>query len=95
MLQHISIRVPQQVRVNVGVVMTEIITSEMEEIRRLIVETVAKRNALKTEMAQWYEAHSKRFPQTNELITVDSTLSELDSHYKRLWDYHNSRSRAS
>lgn len=78
-----------------GVAMTEIITSEMEEIRRLIVETVAKRNALKTEMAQWYEAHSKRFEHTNELITVDSTLSELDSHYKRLWDYHNAPSRAS
>jgi uncharacterized protein len=79
----------------VGVPMTEIITSEMEEIRRLIVATVAKRNALKTEMAQWYEAHSKRFARTNELITVDSTLSELDSHYKRLWDYHNGTSRAS
>lgn len=82
-------------RANAGVPMTEVITSEMEEIRRLIAETVAKRNALKTEMAQWYEAHSKRFERTNDLITVDSTLSELDSHYKRLWDYHNGRSRAS
>lgn len=81
--------------VNAGAAMTEIITSEMEEIRRLIVATVAKRNTLKTEMAQWYEAHSKRFERTNELITVDSTLSELDSHYKRLWDYHNGASRAS
>jgi len=84
-----------RVRVNAGAAMTEIITSEMEEIRRLIVATVAKRNALKTEMAQWYEAHSKRFERTNELITVDSTLSELDSHYKRLWDYHNGAFRAS
>lgn len=82
-------------RANADAAMTEIITSEMEEIRRLIVETVAKRNALKTEMAQWYEAHSKRFERANELITVDSTLSELDSHYKRLWDYHNGASRAS
>ena len=41
------------------------------------------------EMQHWYESISKRFPNTNELITVDSTLSELDSHYKRLWDYHN------
>lgn len=80
---------------NADVAMTEIITSEMEEIRRLIVATVAKRNALKIEMAQWYEAHSKRFERTNELITVDSTLSELDSHYKRLWDYHNTKSIAS
>lgn len=82
-------------RVNVGAAMTEIITSEMAEIRTLIAETVAKRNALKLEMEHWYESNSKRFPNTNELITVDSTLSELDSHYKRLWDYHNSRSRAS
>jgi hypothetical protein len=83
------------VHANADVAMTEIITSEMEEIRRLIVATVAKRNALKIEMAQWYEAHSKRFERTNELITVDSTLSELDSHYKRLWDYHNVKSIAS
>lgn len=69
--------------------MTEIITSEMEEIRRLIVITLAKRNALKAEMAQWYEAHSERFERSHELITIDSTLSELDTHYKRLWDYHN------
>jgi hypothetical protein len=69
--------------------MKEIITGEMEEIRRLITETVAKRNALKSEMAQWYDAHSERFERANELITIDSTLSELDTHYKRLWDYHN------
>lgn len=84
-----------RVRANAGVLMTEIITNEMAEIRTLIVETVAKRNALKLEMEHWYESNSKRFPNTNDLITVDSTLSELDSHYKRLWDYHNSRSRAS
>jgi hypothetical protein len=75
--------------------MTEIITNEMAEIRRLIAETVAKRNSIKVEMQQWYESNSKRFHRTNELITVDSTLSELDSHYKRLWDYHNGRIRAS
>jgi len=84
-----------QVRANAGVPMSEIITNEMAEIRTLIAETVAKRNALKVEMEHWYESSSKRFPSTNELITVDSTLSELDSHYKRLWDYHNGRSRAS
>ncbi len=84
-----------RVRVNAGAHMTEIITSEMEEIRRLIVETVAKRNTLKLEMQHWYETNSQRFPNANELITVDSTLSELDSHYKRLWDYHNGKSKAS
>lgn len=83
------------VRANAGVLMNEIITNEMVEIRNLIIETVAKRNALKLEMEQWYESNSKRFHRTNELITVDSTLSELDSHYKRLWDYHNGSSRAS
>lgn len=74
---------------NADVPMREIITGEMEEIRRLIVETVAKRNALKIEMAYWYETNATRFNRSNELITLDSTLSELDSHYKRLWDYHN------
>ncbi|MCX6074871.1 MAG: hypothetical protein NTY39_11160 [Campylobacterales bacterium] len=75
--------------------MTHIITAEMEEIRHLITQTVAKRNALKTAMQQWYEANSSRYEHTNELITVDSILSELDSHYKRLWDYHNAASIAS
>ncbi len=75
--------------------MEYIITSEMEEIRHLIAQTAAKRNALKIEMEDWYRNHNKRFGNTNELIAVDSTLSELDSHYKRLWDYHNSKSKAS
>lgn len=72
--------------------MKENITAEMEEIRRLIVETVAKRNALKLDMEQWYQTNNEHYDQANELITVDSTLSQLDSHYKRLWDYHNPRS---
>jgi hypothetical protein len=71
--------------------MEYIITAEMKEIRTLIVQTVAKRNALKIEMENWYKQNTKRFEYTNELITVDSTLSELDSHYKRLWDYHNTK----
>jgi len=84
-----------RVRVNADALMSEIITSEMEEIRHLIALTVVKRNALKIEMEYWYETRSERFYRTNELITVDSTLSELDSHYKRLWDYHNTKSIAS
>jgi hypothetical protein len=76
--------------------MTEIITNEMTEIRNLIIETVLKRNALKKEMEEWYETNNnQRFTRTSELITLDATLSELDSHYKRLWDYHNTKSRAS
>lgn len=82
-------------RANAGAVMTEIITGEMEEIRRLIALTVVKRNALKLEMEEWYKTNAARFHRINELITVDSTLSELDSHYKRLWDYHNTKSIAS
>lgn len=76
--------------------MAEIITPEMEEIRHMIVQTVAKRNTLKLAMEEWYKTHSsERFTQTSELITIDSTLSQLDSHYKRLWDYHNTHSNAS
>jgi hypothetical protein len=76
--------------------MDEVITPEMIEIRHMIVQTVAKRNALKLAMEEWYKTNSsERFSQTSELITTDSTLSELDSHYKRLWDYHNTQSNAS
>lgn len=89
------IRALQRGHANAGAAMSEIITSEMGEIRRLIVETLAKRNTLKIEMEKWYESNTGRFSRTNELITVDSTLSELDNHYKRLWDYHNSKSIAS
>lgn len=79
---------------NVCLQMNEIITSEMNEIRRLIAETFAKRDLLKIEMEKWYEKNTSRFEYINELMTVDSTLSELDSHYKRLWDYHNAVNRA-
>lgn len=76
--------------------MTEIITSEMMQIRNLIIETFAKRNALKKEMEEWYDNNAhQRFLKMNELITVDASLSELDSHYKRLWDYYNIKSRQS
>lgn len=80
---------------NLGSPMNEIITSEMEEIKNLIIQTAARRNALKLEMENWFKNNAKRFPNANELITVDSTLSELDNHYKRLWDYHNGKSKVS
>lgn len=81
---------------NADAPMTENITKEMEQIRMLIVETVAKRNALKDEMQAWYDANpSQRFAKMNQLITTDAALSELDSHYKRLWDYHNKKNRVS
>lgn len=76
--------------------MSETITAEMEELRHLIVQTVAKRNILKKEMEEWYSKNiHQRFEHSSELITIDSTLSQLDSHYKRLWDYHNTKPIAS
>lgn len=72
--------------------MTEIITREMHEIRRLIAETVAKREALKNEMQEWYERFpNERFGRLKDLIAVDGVLSQLDTHYKHLWDFHNAR----
>ena len=72
--------------------MTEIITREMHEIRRLIAETVAKREALKIEMQEWYERFpNERFGRMRDLIAVDGVLSQLDTHYKQLWDFHNAR----
>lgn len=73
-----------------GVVMNEIITEEMQQIKMLIANTMAQRNALKSEMQEWYERFPKeRFARLDNLITIDGMLSELDSHYKRLWDFHN------
>lgn len=68
----------------------EVITVEMEQIRAMIVGTVAKRNALKSEMKEWYERFpSERFSKLSELSALDGVLSQLDDHYKRLWDRHN------
>ena len=73
--------------------MTESITNEMQQIKMMISQTFAKRESLKNEMEKWYEEHpGKRFDNIKELIIVDSKLSELDSHYKRLWDFHNAKS---
>lgn len=73
-----------------GAAMTEIITEEMQQIKMLIANTVAQRNALKTEMQEWYDRFpTERFARLDNLITIDGMLSELDSNYKRLWDFHN------
>ncbi len=75
---------------NVGAVMNEIITEEMNQIKMLIANTVAKRSALKDEMQEWYDRFpTERFVKLDNLITIDGMLSELDSNYKRLWDFHN------
>lgn len=67
----------------------------MGEIKAMIAQTVAQRNQLKTEMELWYAENStKHFPSMKDLILIDSTLSELDSFYKQLWDYNNAKSYA-
>ena len=70
--------------------MTEIITEEMQQIKQLIMQTVTKREILKDEMSQWYSQFpNERFTKLDNLIMIDGMLSELDSNYKRLWDFHN------
>lgn len=66
------------------------ITPEMNEIKSMIIQTVQTRNNIKEEMQDWYDKNpNKHFPRMQELILADSTLSKLDSHYKKLWDFHN------
>ena len=68
----------------------EIITPEMQQIKTMIIETFAQRDAIKYEMESWYDANpGKHFPKMTELVVTDATLSKLDSFYKQLWDYHN------
>ena len=70
--------------------MNETVTKEMTQIKLMITETVAKRESLKIEMKEWYDRFpSKKFAKLKDLIVIDSILSELDSHYKRLWDFNN------
>lgn len=72
----------------------EVITPEMKQIKIMISETFAQRNAIKNEMALWYDLNpQKHFPKMKELIFTDATLSELDSFYKKLWDYYNAKSK--
>ncbi len=78
--------------VSVDATMTEVITPEMQQVRALIAQTVAKREQLKNEMSLWFEKFpNERFEKFKDLILTDSTLSQLDTHYKRLWDFHNGR----
>jgi len=73
--------------------MNESITKEMTQIKVMIAQTVTKREALKSEMADWYARFpGKKFAKLKDLIVTDSVLSELDSNYKRLWDFSNTQS---
>jgi hypothetical protein len=68
----------------------EIITPEMQQIKTMIIETYAQRDAIKNEMETWYNTYpGTHFPKMSELVVTDATLSKLDSFYKQLWDYHN------
>lgn len=71
----------------------QIITSEMKEIKEMIFDTVRQRESLKNEMQDWYENNPKEhFSGMKNLMLIDTTLSELDSLYKNLWDYNNKKS---
>lgn len=71
----------------------EIITPEMQQIKTMIIETFAQRDAIKNEMEMWYNTYpGTHFPKMTELVVTDATLSKLDSFYKQLWDYHNAKS---
>jgi len=74
---------------------SQTITPKMSEIKAMIAETVAQRSQLKMQMESWYDEHpTEHFPAMKELILIDSTLSELDTFYKQLWDYNNAKSYA-
>ncbi|MDM5270897.1 hypothetical protein PGH07_01750 [Sulfurovum sp. zt1-1] len=76
--------------------MTEIITEEMLQLKQLIIKTISKRETLKDEMTEWYNRFpNERFAKLDNLIVIDSMLSELDSNYKRLWDFHNRKQKLS
>lgn len=90
------IRVLLQVIVNAGAAMTEIITEEMLQLKQLIMKTISKRESLKDEMTEWYTRFpNEKFAKLDNLIVIDSMLSELDSNYKRLWDFHNRKAKSS
>jgi hypothetical protein len=45
-------------------------------------------------MKEWYDRFpEKKFGRLKDLIMTDTVLSELDSHYKRLWDFNNKQTK--
>lgn len=61
--------------------------ADLAAVRTAIVETVARRDALKAELAEWYaRGRAGRFPRRAELEAVDAELSRQDSVFKALWD---------
>lgn len=89
------IRERQRGIADAGAAMAEVITYEMHELRELIMKTVSKREQLKEEMSEWYERFpSERFAKIDNLMVIDTMLSQLDDNYKRLWDFYNNAQRA-
>lgn len=73
-------------------IINEIITPEMQQIKTMIGQTYAQRDAIKSEMEAWYNTYpGAHFPKMKDLVVTDATLSKLDTFYKQLWDYHNAK----
>jgi len=59
----------------------------MQAVKQEIAELAERRDALKYEMGQWYEAgNTSRFPMLAGLEQVQADLSRLDTQYKYMWD---------
>lgn len=59
----------------------------MQQHKDRIAKLYAERDRLKLKMENWYlQEPEKRFPEYSRLENIDQRLSELDSHYKRMWD---------
>lgn len=68
--------------------MSEIITKEMEVIKKDIIKVVNERDNLKKEIAIAKNIN-KKLSSLKKLQQVDLKLSKLDTKYKLLWDKKN------
>jgi len=69
----------------------DVAQGKLDAIKKQITEVVVKRNHLKSEIEAWQSGvQMNPLPRVRELEALDQELSHLDSHYKRLWDSHNS-----
>jgi uncharacterized protein (DUF4213/DUF364 family) len=64
--------------------------SNISWLKQQISDCYAKKAQLTAEMDAWYTAGKlQRFPNYEQLETLNSRLSKLDSSYKLLWDQHH------
>lgn len=68
--------------------MGEVLTPEMMDIKKLIIETAQEREEIKQLITS---CETNAFTLFRKLEQVDGVLSQLDTQYKRLWDYHNTK----